>query len=244
MRKVLCILTICLFIIGCSPRYGQYLSSPRNHPYGSFMQLEEDSTFIYQSWFEWVERNSFGAWSTIPSKKNHILLKSCLSDYTHVPMEVVESQNEEEKTIIILKQGAKFYDCEYNEMHINGKSIKIDRDTLFLPQCHVDSISIHLGYSEQLRKQLWGFSPEYNSVCTQTYVPIDSSNNVFTILLPEFPHRKINKLISRGASMLFLYIPINEEFFFKNGKWYQYGYKGALISYKRKKLNRTEFEGK
>ena len=146
-KKLYVIIVSVFTIAGCSPRYGFYFCHTGFQPFGSFLLLQQDSTFVHQDWTEWYNLNSFGTWSPIPDKKNCIELKSSSSDYTHIPIHVAESKNDSNRTTIIFKQGAKFYNCQRNELVVNGKRIPIDRDTLILSDIKVDSLRIYLGES-------------------------------------------------------------------------------------------------
>lgn len=207
-----------MLTIGCAPRYGTYVAHTGHQPFGCLMQINEDSTFLWNSWSEWYSRNSFGKWISIPNKKNHLFFISSSSDYSHIPIYVRESHKEQTGATIIFSQGKQFYNCEFNEILINGKTIPIDKDTIAI-NCHVDSLCVRLRYSEEGKKRrLWVL---YDVVCSNIYYNYDVRNNVFEISLPEYPHYSKSGIYHpHAASDLFAYIPMEGEAFYKNGKWY------------------------
>lgn len=234
MKKIIYTIIVSMLTIGCISHYGTFVNG--KYDYRSDLQVNQDSTFIYELHRHWWQWNSFGTWTSVPNKKNHILLKSSLEDYTRIPIDIVESKNEDSRQMLIFTQGVKHYDCDRKEIFINGQAQTIDKDTILLSSNHIDSIMICLGFYD--REQIMFFSPHYDSICSQIYYPLDSANNVFTITIPEFPSITILTNFmrqKRKASMLFLYVPMETEAFYKNGKWYLYGKDGNLIPYKRPK---------
>ncbi len=239
MKKVLYTIIISTLTMGCASHYGTF--GRGKYDFSSFLQVNQDSTFLYEMHRHWWQWNCFGTWTSVPDKKNHFLLKSNLNDYTHIPINVVESQDDDSKFKLIFTQGAKHYDCAQNEILVNGQAITIDRDTIELLCEHVDSIMICLGYTN--REEIMYFSPHYDSICSQIYYPSDSANNVFSITIPEFPSITILKNFysqKRKASMLFLYVPMETKVFYRNGKWYMYGGDGKMLPYKRFKERKRQ----
>ena len=216
-KKIFCTIVISIVMMGCMSRYGQFYNyKPRTY-WGCNLQIDKDSTFRWRFWTEWYSRHSFGTWTPVPNKKNHLLLKSSSLDYTHIPIFVRESHKEQTGATIIFSQGKQFYNCEFNEVLINGKTIPIDKDTIAI-NCHVDSLCVRLGYSEEERERRpWVL---YNIVCTDTYLNHDAQNNVFEISLPEYPSYKDERRRTPTATSLFEYLPMETKAYYCCGKWY------------------------
>ncbi len=224
------IITIIVTIQACSPRFGTYMSQMRHHAGRHGLQIREDSSYVANSALEWFSYRSFGTWRPIQGKQNHLSFKSSSSDYSHnIPIYVKESHSEKVGTIIIFTQGKQFYDCEFNEVLVNGSPIKIEQDTIMLSECSVDSLSIRLGYSEWMRRNLTA-TILYPAIYTQEYYPLDTTSNVYEITMPIYPH--LDKISHPYATDLFSYVSEEFEAYYRCGKWYV----GKLkIPYKRLK---------
>ena len=130
MMKRLIYITLILTVQACSP-FGSYMATHKKHYWEcDYMQINEDSTYAVFGGIEWFVRRSSGTWKPIQGKKNHMSFKSSLSDYSHIPIFVRESHNENFGTTIIFTQGKQFYNCEFNELLVNGTPFKIDADTI------------------------------------------------------------------------------------------------------------------
>ena len=224
--------------MGCGFRSGHFLNYKPKTYTGSYLQIGKDGTYRWQYFAHWYARNSFGTWTKNPNKKNSILLKSSSSDYTHIPIYVKASHQEKNGTIIILSQGKQFYNCEFNEVLINGKNIPIDKDTI-VTDCHVDSLCVRLGFSEEAKKgRLWVL---YDVICSDVYYNnVGTQDNVFEISLPEYPfcEMKPRSWWTHTASDLFQYLPIETEAYYRNGKWYLIDTEGEPIPFKRYRVRR------
>lgn len=229
MKKHVYIMFIGLFFIGCSPRLGTFVAQAPKALLGSGLQLNEDSSFVYQTWQEWYETNSFGKWCPLHGKANAICLTSSISDFSHIPIAVTEKKNDNNDVIVILKQGVRFYDCEYNELIVNGEPIVIDRDTIILSYGQIDSLAVRLGFSEQMRLRM-APTPQYSEVCTEVYYSQTPMSNQFEISLPSYPHYRDS---APRALALFLYFPMNTEAIYKGGKWHIMTKDGKAVVYKR-----------
>lgn len=236
MNKVLYMLIISILTIGCASQYGTFTEG--KYDSSRYLQINQDRTFLTETYRHWWQWNSYGSWTLIPNKKNHILLKSSLDDYTRIPINVYESKKENSRPMLIFTQGAKHYDCERKEIFVNGQVQTIDRDTIELSDNHIDSIMICLGFKN--REKIMFFSPHYDSICSQIYYPLDSANNVFSITFPEFPCRNDSDCQERKVSRLFLYVPIETEAYYRFGKWYMYGKNGKIIPFKRRKEHKGQ----
>ena len=239
MKKVLYMIIVSMITIGCAFQYGPFLEGKCDN--SRYFQINQDSTFLFETYRHWWQWNSYGTWTLIPNKKNHILLKSSSDDYTCFPLNVLESKNEDSRPKLIFTQGANHYDCERNEVFVNGQVLTIDRDTIELSCNHIDSIMICLGFSHP--EKIMFFSPHYYSICSQKYYPLDSANNVFIITIPEFPCR-IGSFYchKRYASKLFLYVPMETEAYYHLGKWFVYGKEGEKIPFKRYRVRKERKE--
>lgn len=232
MTKRLIYIIIIVTAQACSPYYGNYIAiHKKNYCSFNFLRINEDSSYVSESGIEWFSYRSFGTWKPIQGKKNHISFKSSSSDYSHIPIYVSESRNEKLGTTIIFTQGRLFYNCEFNEILVNGNPFKIDADTILLSE-GVDSLSIRLGYSEWMRHNLTG-NILYPTICTQIYYPLDTTSNVYEITLPAYPH--LESIDTFTATALFSYVPDEFEAHYCYGKWYLYGENGKIIPYKRLK---------
>ena len=240
MKKIFCVIALCTIMVGCSARYGLYINHMRRANHGSAVLVNEDHSFAFQSWHSWWEINSIGKWESIQNKRNSILLKSNVK-FDHIPMQVEESSNGREETYFILEQGTRFFNCEYNELFINGKSVKIDQDTIIISCDKVDSISILLGYSEQARKSQ---APvlQYPCVQTYTYIPHNHINNVYKINLPTYPICVPDIRADKRASSFFWYVPMETEAYYRCGKWYLIDKNGKPIPYKRMRKRKERKE--
>lgn len=218
-------------IQACSPCFGKYSAVHKKHRWSwNLLQINNDSSFVSESGIEWFSYRSFGTWSPIPGKKNHVSFKSSSSDYSHIPTYVRELHNEKVGTTIIFTQGKQFFDCEFNEILVNGNPIKIDSDTILLSDYSVvDSLSIRLGYSEWMRRNLT-VNILYPAIYTQVYYPLDTTNNVFEITLPTYPHFES---LTFSATHLFSYVSEEFEAYYCCGKWYVFSKNGKWIPYKR-----------
>ncbi len=229
MMKRLIYITLILTVQACSP-YGSYMATHKKHYWEyDYMQINEDSTYAVFGGIEWFVRRSSGTWKPIQGKKNHMSFKSSLSDYSHIPIFVRESHNENFGTTIIFTQGKQFYNCEFNELLVNGTPFKIDADTIILSEC-IDSLSIRLSYSEWMRRNLTA-SILYPAICTQVYYPLDTTSNVYEITLPEYT---LDSLDTFSAIDLFSYAPSEFEAHYCCGKWYTYDKNGKIFrTYRR-----------
>ena len=223
--------------MGCVSHYGAFLNGKNDN--SSYLQVNQDGTFLLETHKHWWQWNSFGTWTLSSDKKNHYLLKSSSEDYSHIPVNIVESRNESSRIMLIFMQGAKYFDCERKEIYVNGQHYTIDRDTIELSNICIDSIKICLGYNN--RENMMFFSPHYDSICSQTYYPLDSANNVFSITIPEFPYRRDGWCQGRMASMFFLYVPLEAEAHYRCGKWYLHDKNGKMIPFKRQKERKRQF---
>lgn len=227
-----------LIMLGCNSRYGYFYNHERLAYWGYLLNIEKDSTFKWTFWTEWNSRKSFGTWTMIPNKKNTILLKSSSSDYTHIPIYVRESHQGHTGTVLIFTQGKQFYDCEFNEVLVNGNPIMIDKDTIFLSNGNVDSLSVRLGFSEWMRNNLTA-ALLYPAIYSQVYYPSDSANNVYEITLPVYPTYSTSSIVGPRASTLFSYVPMETEAIYRNGKWYIIGRSGkTTFSFRRQRKER------
>lgn len=232
MKKSIYVILIGFFMIGCNSRYGSFGYFKKYGNWGIFMQINKDSTYTSTSGIEWYWINSFGTWTKNPNKKNSILLKSSSSDYTHIPIYVRDSHQGHTGTVLIFTQGKQFYDCEFNEVLVNGNPIMIDKDTIFLSNGNVDSLSVRLGFSEWVRNNTTA-ALLYPAIYSQVYYPLDSANNVYEITLPIYPTYDTSSIVGPRASDLFSYVPKETEAIYRNGKWYTIGWNGKIIQYKR-----------
>ncbi len=237
MKRILyIIIVLSMFLMGCVSHYGAFVNGKNDN--SSYLQINQDSTFLLETHKHWWQWNSFGIWTLSHDKKNHYLLKSSSEDYTHIPINVHESKKENSRPMLIFTQGAKYYDCERKEIFVNGQILTIDRDTIELSDNHIDSIMICLGFNH--REKIMFFSPHYDSICSQIYYPLDSANNVFSITIPEFPCRNDSDCQKRKVSRLFLYGPIEAEAYYRFGKWYMYGKNGKMIPFRRYKKRKVQ----
>ena len=236
-KKYICLIFLGVITLGCNSRYGFFYNHERHALSGHLINIEKDSTFKWIFWTEWYSRNSFGTWKMIPNKKNTILLKSSSSDYTHIPIYVKAYHQEQNGTTIIFSQGKQFYNCEFNELLVNDKIIFIDQDTILIPECHVDSLSLRLRYSDDGKQQRpWIL---YNEILSDKYYSLDAQNNVFELSLPVYPHYEDSYAFYPRASTLFSYLPMETEAIFCNGTWYMIGRNGkTTLPFRRHRKRR------
>ena len=202
MKRLIYIITIAATIQACSPCFGKYSAVHKKH-YWNFdiLQINKDSSYVSESGIEWYSYRSFGTWKPILGKKNYVSFKSNSSDFSHIPINVRESHNEKIGTIIIFTQGKQFYNCEFNEVLVNGNPIKIDSDTILLSDCSVvDSLSIRLGFSEWMRCNLTA-NILHPAIYTKVYYPLDTTSNVYEITLPIYPHFESADTFSEGQGI-------------------------------------------
>ena len=239
MKKYIFLIFLGLVTLGCSSRYGSFYNHKRLALFGHLISIEKDSTFKWETWTEWYSRNRFGTWTKIPNKKNSILLKSSSSDYTHIPIYVKAFHQEQNGTTIIFSQGMQFYNCEFNEVLVNGKTIPIDKDTIVIPNCHIDSLSIRLRYSDEAKQQRpWIL---YNEILSDMYYNANAQNNVFELSLPVYPHYEDSYAFYPHSSTLFSYEPVEIQAYYRCGKWYICG-KNGPIPYKRYRARKERKE--
>ena len=73
MNKVLYMLIISILTIGCASQYGTFTEG--KYDSSRYLQINQDRTFLTETYRHWWQWNSYGSWTLIPNKKNHILLK-------------------------------------------------------------------------------------------------------------------------------------------------------------------------
>lgn len=228
-------------IQACSPCLGKYMAVHKKNNWSfNFLQINKDSSYVSESGIEWYSYRSFGTWSPIQGKKNYVSFKSSSSDYSQIPICVRESHKEQTEATIIFTQGKQFYNCEFNEILINEKNIPIDKDTIVIDS-RVDSLSIILGFSEWMRRNLT-VNILYPAIYTQVYYPLDKTNNVYEITLPIYPHFESSNTFSPSATTLFSYLSEEFEAYYHLGKWFVYGKEGEKIPFKRYRVRKERKE--